>query len=97
VCLAIPGKVLDIDTTVRPTMGTVSFGGIRKAVCLDWVPDLKVGEYVIVHVGFAISKMNEEEAQGTLKLLEQMTEGMEELRTDEAGSSSPLPGEQSRI
>ena len=77
-CLAIPGQVLYIDTKVQPTMGTVSFGGIRKSVCLDWVPDLKVGEYVIVHVGFAISKMNEEEAQGTLKLLEQMTEGLEE-------------------
>ena len=60
-CLAIPGKVLHIDTTAQPVMGTVSFGGVQKSVCLDWIPELKVGEYVIVHVGFAISKMNEKE------------------------------------
>ncbi len=78
-CLAVPGKVLDIDTSVKPTMGTVSFGGIRKSICLDWVPDIKEGEYVIVHVGFAISKMNEKEARETLTLLEQMT-WLEELK-----------------
>jgi hydrogenase expression/formation protein HypC len=71
-CLAIPGKVLEIDTSVQPTMGKVSFGGIKKEVCLEFVPDVKVGEYVIVHVGFAISKMDEEEAMETLKLLEQL-------------------------
>ena len=88
-CLAIPGKVLHIDTTVQPTMGTVSFGGIQKRVCLEWIPDLKLGEYVIVHVGFAISKMNEEEAQETLKLLEQMADGLDELKVDEP--AEPLP------
>jgi hydrogenase expression/formation protein HypC len=71
-CLAIPGKVLEINTSVQPTMGKVSFGGIKKEVCLELVPDVKVGEYVIVHVGFAISKMDEEEAMETLKLLEQL-------------------------
>ena len=82
-CLAIPGKVLEIDTAVQPTMGTVSFGGIQKRVCLEWIPDLKVGEYVIVHVGFAISRMNEEEAQETIKLLEEMAGGLEELDGDD--------------
>lgn len=82
-CLAIPGKVLEIDTTVQPTMGTVSFGGIQKRVCVEWIPDLKVGEYVIVHVGFAISRMNEEEAQETIKLLEEMAGGLEELEGDD--------------
>ena len=82
-CLAIPGKVLEIDTAVQPTMGTVSFGGIQKRVCLEWIPDLKVGEYVIVHVGFAISRMNEEEAQETIKLLEEMAGGLEELEGDD--------------
>jgi hydrogenase expression/formation protein HypC len=71
-CLAIPGKVLEVDTERQPAMGKVSFGGIKKEVCLDLVPDVKVGEYVIVHVGFAISKMDEEEALETLKLFEQM-------------------------
>jgi hydrogenase expression/formation protein HypC len=77
-CLAIPGKVLEIDKTVQPIMGKVSFGGIKKEVCLELVPEVQIGEYVIVHVGFAISKMDEQEALETLKLLEQMGEADEE-------------------
>jgi hydrogenase expression/formation protein HypC len=77
-CLAIPGKVLEIDKTVQPLMGKVSFGGIKKEVCLELVPEVQIGEYVIVHVGFAISKMDEHEALETLKLLEQMGEAGEE-------------------
>lgn len=73
-CLAIPGKVVQIDASGEPKMGTVAFDGIQKRVCLEWIPDLKVGEYVIVHVGFAISRMNDQEAQETLRLLEEMTE-----------------------
>jgi hydrogenase expression/formation protein HypC len=77
-CLAVPGKVLEIDTSIQPTMGKVSFGGIKKEVCLELVPEVKVGEYVIVHVGFAISTMNEEEALETLKLFDQMKNSMNE-------------------
>jgi hydrogenase expression/formation protein HypC len=73
-CLAIPGKVLEINAAVSPLMGNVSFGGIKKEVCLELVPEVKIGNYVIVHVGFAISMMDEEEAQETLKLIEQMNE-----------------------
>ncbi|HLE33420.1 MAG TPA: HypC/HybG/HupF family hydrogenase formation chaperone [Bacteroidota bacterium] len=91
-CLAIPGKVLHIDTTAQPVMGTVSFGGVQKSVCLDWIPELKVGEYVIVHVGFAISKMNEKDAQETLRLLEEMAEVKDELDPDEPASLSPSNG-----
>lgn len=71
-CLAIPGKVLEIDTTSQPVMGKVSFGGIQKQICLEWVPDVKVGEYVIVHVGFAISKVDEKEALETLEMFEEI-------------------------
>jgi hydrogenase expression/formation protein HypC len=78
-CLAIPGKVLDIDRAAQPVMGTVSFGGIQKQVCLEWIPEVTVGEYVIVHVGFAISKMDEKEAMETLDILRQMSEGLNEL------------------
>ena len=78
-CLAIPGKVLEIDRNAQPVMGTVSFGGIQKQVCLEWIPEVTVGEYVIVHVGFAISKMNEQEALETLDILNKMSEGLEEL------------------
>ena len=66
-CLAIPGKVEEItfDGTVR--MGRVNFGGVIKRVCLDCVPEIQVGDYTIVHVGFAISKIDEETARQTLE------------------------------
>jgi hydrogenase expression/formation protein HypC len=82
-CLAIPGKVLEIDETTSPKMGKVSFGGIQKKVCLEWIPEVKVGEYVVVHVGFAISKMDEQEALETLKLFEEIEGGLDELRGEE--------------
>jgi hydrogenase expression/formation protein HypC len=71
-CLAIPGKVLSIEEGSSPRMGKVSFGGIQKSVCLEWTPEVGVGEYVIVHVGFAISTLDEKEALETLKLLEEI-------------------------
>lgn len=80
-CLAIPGKVLEIESDQQPVMGKVSFGGIQKRVCLDWVPDVQVGEYVIVHVGFAISKMDEKEALETLELFSQIDGGLDELKS----------------
>jgi hydrogenase expression/formation protein HypC len=71
-CLAIPGKVLEIKKGTTPLMGIVSFGGIQKEICLDWVDDVEVDEYVIVHVGFALSKMDEKEATITLNMIEEM-------------------------
>jgi len=82
-CLAIPGNVLAIDRTAPLAMGKVDFSGIQKSVCLEWLPDVTVGEYVIVHVGFAISKMDEEEALATLKLFEEMGNGLDELNASE--------------
>ncbi len=76
-CLAIPGKVISIDTATEPVMGKVSFGGVIKDICLDWTPEVQVGEYVIVHVGFSISRMDEKEAMETLNLLRQMDGGNE--------------------
>jgi hydrogenase expression/formation protein HypC len=89
-CLAIPGKLISTDAASQPMMGTVDFGGIRKIVCLDLVPDVRVGEYVIVHVGFAISKVDEQEALRTLKLFEEMEGGLDELR-DGGQESDPIP------
>lgn len=77
-CLAIPGKVLEIDSSAQPLMGKVSFGGIKKSICLEWLPDVSVGEYVLVHVGFAISKVDEKEAIGTLKLIDEIEESYNE-------------------
>ena len=80
-CLAIPGKVVEIDASSSPLMGKVSFGGVKKDVCLELVPEVKVGNYVIVHVGFAISTLDEEEALETLKMIDQMNElGNEQKR-----------------
>jgi len=71
-CLALPGKVMTIDRLSKPTMGKVSFGGIRKDICLEYVPDVKIGDYIIAHVGFAISTMDEEEANKTLELFDEI-------------------------
>jgi hydrogenase expression/formation protein HypC len=72
-CLAVPGKVTKIthdDASMRT--GIVAFGGIHKDVCLAFLPGVRVGDYVIVHAGFAISRIDEEEAVATLALLEEM-------------------------
>jgi len=68
-CLAVPGRVIEIDRTVDPPMAKADFGGVRQRVCIAWVPEARVGDYVIVHVGFAISRLDEEEARRTLELL----------------------------
>lgn len=74
-CLGVPGKVLSIEENpLGMTMGTVSFGGVKKEVCLAYVPDVKVGEHVIVHVGFAINKIDEQEAREVFRMLEKMGE-----------------------
>ena len=82
-CLAIPGKVLEIDRETQPTMGTVSFGGIQKRVCIEWVPEVKVGDYVLVHVGFALHTIDEQEALETLKLLSEMGDLAAELSQED--------------
>lgn len=83
-CLAIPGKIISIEETDDlMRSGKVSFGGIVKDINLAYVPEAKVGEYVIVHVGFALSTMDEEEAQKTLNLLQEMEGGFDELLGDE--------------
>jgi hydrogenase expression/formation protein HypC len=72
-CLGVPGKVVEITRhDVGMQMGRVQFGGIHKEVCLSFVPDVRVGDYVIVHAGFAISQVDEEEAARTFELLKQM-------------------------
>ena len=83
-CLAIPGKILEIETDVQPVMAKVSFGGIQKRICLEWLPEAGVGDYVLVHVGFAISKMDEGEALETLKLLDDIEGAYKELESDDS-------------
>ncbi|NHC37088.1 HypC/HybG/HupF family hydrogenase formation chaperone [Scytonema millei] len=73
-CLAVPGKIISIDYDQEPLMrtGKVSFGGVIKEVSLAYVPEAKVDDYVIVHVGFALSILDPEEAESTLNYLQEM-------------------------
>ena len=72
-CLGIPGKIVNIeDNPLGVPMGKVSFGGIIKEVCLAFTHEVQSGDYVIVHVGFAISRLDEEEARQTLELLAEL-------------------------
>lgn len=71
-CLAIPGKVVDTFREHGILMGKVDFGGVSKRVCLDHVPDVTPGEYVLVHVGLALAKIDEAEAHRVFEFLESM-------------------------
>lgn len=82
-CLGIPGKVTEVFETDGVRMGRVDFGGIGKTVCLAYVPEIAIGDYTIVHVGFAITKLDEQSAQDTLALLRDMGAMQEELGHDE--------------
>ena len=82
-CLAIPGRVEEITTDGLIKMGRVNFGGVVKRVCLDYVPEIAVGDYAIVHVGFAISKVDEATAQETLEAFRTMGMLDEELADEE--------------
>lgn len=88
-CLGIPGEVLEIDEPTESdaadllAQGTVSFGGVRKRVCLAYVPEAKVGDYVIVHAGFALSVVDPDEAHQVFETLEQI---------DELGRVDEVPG-----
>jgi hydrogenase expression/formation protein HypC len=70
-CLAVPGKVLEAVDARGSRIAKVQFGGITRQVCLDFVPEVQIGDYVIVHVGFAIGKVDEEEAKRAYEYLEQ--------------------------
>jgi hydrogenase expression/formation protein HypC len=72
VCLAVPGRVAGVEDRDGTPMARVDFGGVVKDVCLAYVPDAAVGEYVIVHVGFALQRLDEESARASLELFEQL-------------------------
>jgi len=73
-CLGIPGKITEIYEKDSLQMAKIDFGGILKEVCLAYTPEAKVGNYALIHVGFAISLMDEEEALETLKLIKEVTD-----------------------
>jgi len=86
-CLAIPGRVIEIATDAGGIrMGKANFGGIVKQVCLEYTPEVEMGDYVLVHVGFALSKVNEKEAARTYQLLDEMKQ-LGELDTPDLDES----------
>ncbi|MFO0939599.1 MAG: HypC/HybG/HupF family hydrogenase formation chaperone [Pirellulales bacterium] len=79
-CLAVPGRIENIYEDQGTRMGRVNFGGVFKEVCLAYLPDAQIGDYTIVHVGFAISRIDEASAQQTLKTFEEL--GLLEVELD---------------
>ena len=71
-CLAVPGKIVETYQADGLKMGKVDFGGVVRETCLEYVPQAEVGDYVVIHVGFAISLVSEEEAQATLETLREI-------------------------
>ena len=72
-CLAVPGKIISIDeSNPELKMAKVNFGGVIKDICIQWLPDVQLGDYVLVHVGFALSKIDPKDAEETLEILQQM-------------------------
>jgi hydrogenase expression/formation protein HypC len=71
-CLAVPGRIIEVENRDGLRLAQVDFGGVSREVCLDYVPEAVVGDYCIVHVGFAIRILGEAEAQQTLSMLEQI-------------------------
>jgi len=87
-CLAVPGKILEIDDQAAMRMSQVDFGGVVREASLAYVPDARVGDYVIVHAGFAISQVDEEEAHETLRMLAEISAlAQEELDGGPSGES----------
>ena len=92
-CLAIPGKLIDIAPDAEGVrMGRANFGGIVKQVCLEYTPEVVPGDYVLVHVGFALSKVDEEEAERTYRLLAEMDQ-LQELDIPGFEERGPLTPE----
>ncbi len=85
-CLAVPGKVVSLHEVNGVQMGKVDFDGITKDICLAYMPDIKISEYVIVHVGFAIEKLDEKSALETLQMFREMGFLEEELGATEGES-----------
>ena len=80
-CLAAPGKIVTIDdSTEGLRMASVEFGEVKKRICLEWLPEAKVGDYILAHVGTALSIVDEEEAKETLKIFNDWADELERQR-----------------
>jgi len=92
-CLGVPGKVIEVFEQDGLRMGTVDFGGVKRTACLAYAPEVGVGHYVVIHVGFAISVVDEEEAARSYALLEEMgnLEGIDLPQDPEGVRPEALP------
>jgi hydrogenase expression/formation protein HypC len=89
-CLAIPGRIVELRDVQGLPMGLVDFGGVRREVCLAYVAEqVQVGDYALVHVGFAISKVDEEEARRTWEVLREMSQLDEVEQMKDSGDETP--------
>ena len=84
-CLGIPGKITEIYQANGLTMAKIDFGGVQREACLAYVPEAKIGDYALIHVGFALNLISEQEAKETLELLRQISDLGSELGMGEAG------------
>jgi hydrogenase expression/formation protein HypC len=94
-CLGVPGQVVEVeDDAIGMPMGKVSFGGVAKRVCLAYTPEAAVGDWVVVHVGFSISRIDEEEALQVFETLRELgeLEGIDLPQPSRTGASNPEPG-----
>ncbi len=85
-CLGVPGKIVDIYEANGLRMGKIDFGGVSREACLEYVPEAQIGDYTVIHVGFAISQLSEEEAQETLQLLREIANLEQELGLEGASA-----------
>lgn len=83
-CLAVPGKIIEITEQSSLRMGKIDFGGVIREACLEALPDAKVGDYTIVHAGFALNLLSEQEAQETLDALNEISDIEAELGLDQS-------------
>lgn len=83
-CLGVPGKIVETYESNGLKMGKIDFGGVTREACLEYVPEAQIGEYTVIHVGFAISLLSEQEAQETLQLLREIANVEEELGIEPA-------------
>lgn len=91
-CLAVPGKVVEIAGEGELRMGKVDFSGVQRQACLAYVPEVQLGDYVLVHVGFAISRIDEEQAMETLAALREIGELSEIADGPGEGDGPGRPG-----
>lgn len=91
-CLGVPGKIVEIFENAGMSMGKIDFGGVTREVCLAYVPEAKIGDYAMIHVGFALNLMSESEANESLDLLRQLAAVEAEMDQEDQDQAAVPPG-----